>query len=426
MKLRTILVLFAAMLFTSAIAADTAGSISIAKGALTLGGYVQAGFFLTSEKFTPSDGTKPTTSDLMNNFTLRRARLRLSADIAEKIAGGILEYDFAGASVVEGYGWVSPEWEPMRIAAGKLTIPWSQELLTSTRELIWVDRSLLYDYFAIGCDYGLRMMVDAPLDDQNRFKLGLMVSNGYDLDGALQLTDNDTKLDAIYIQSGELIPTTSRTDLKNVTGRVGWEGKLNDELTLGFGAAFMLAQASQFDNETNTLSTKEHLPITTDFTAKYTGMTVLGSFAMDTSKSNDKLYTIDALDPTSWIVSETALKDEVIGFSFGVAYLLPVDGITLLTAVEPAVRYSALTDKQDITITGTTNKNLDRVINQVSGGVNLILDANYAKLQLNYVMQDQKDYPYAPDAADPTAAWVRQNADHTLDNKVQAQLQIGF
>ncbi len=104
----------------TALAVEENQGITVGTGMLKIGGYLQTGFIMISEKVsTPQYNTDPTSPDFgaftqyhevttdTNTFRVRRARVKLSSEIIEKIVGGVMEYDFVDSSIKDVDFWFS-------------------------------------------------------------------------------------------------------------------------------------------------------------------------------------------------------------------------------------------------------------------------------------------------------------------------------
>jgi hypothetical protein len=422
----------------TALAVEENQGITVGTGMLKIGGYLQTGFVMISEKVsTPqydTDGTytgdHSVTTDT-NTFRVRRARVKLSSEIIEKIVGGVMEYDFVDSSIKDLYFWFSPQWEPFKLLVGREKLPWMQENITSSAELTWIDRSIVADKFGHEYDYGLRLDLNYPLNDMNNLMLGLMYSNGYGVTGAEQSTDFDSDVDEVSVSGGTMTATSKRTDLKDIAFRAAWNGKFNDDFSLGIGAAIMMNKATNFDLASTSLTTVESQPITADVNLKYTALSIVGSYTMDTHKNTTDVYQIDPTTPDAFVINTGEVKDELNGMMAGASYAFPIDGPPILTAIEPAVRYASYTDKQSLSATAggvsISHNTQDDEITQIAAGLNFLMEKHNAKFQLNYVLQNEKISPYAAsDPTDPQSTWTKKEATKIDDGKIQLQFQVKF
>ncbi len=428
----------------TALAVEENQGITVGTGMLKIGGYLQTGYVSISEKVsTPQYNSDPTDPDFgafteykdvttdTNTFRVRRARVKLSSEIIEKIVGGVMEYDFVESGIKEVYFWFSPQWEPFKLLIGREKLPWMQENITSTADLTWVDRSIVAEKFGHEYDYGLRLDLNYPLNDMNNLLVGLMYSNGYGITGAEQSTDFDSDVDSITVTGGTMTATSKRTDLKDIAFRAGWNGKFNDDFNLGIGAAIMMDKATNFDLTTLSLNTVESQPITADVALKYTALNVVGSYTMDAHKGTNDVYMVDPTNPDAYLTTTSELKDDVAGMMAGASYAFAIEGTPMLTAIEPALRYASYTDKQKLDVTspsGSLSHNTqDDEITQIAVGLNFLMEKHNAKFQLNYVLQNEKVTPYAPsDPTDPQSSWMSTEPTKTDDGKIQFQFQVKF
>jgi hypothetical protein len=440
----TVAILTVIMLCSLGWAVEENQGITVGTGMLKIGGYLQTGYVMVSEKVsTPQYITDPTDPDFgaytgdqtvttdTNTFRVRRARVKLSSEIIEKIVGGVMEYDFVDSGIKEVYFWFSPQWEPFKLLIGREKLPWMQENITSAGELTWIDRSIVADKFGHEYDYGLRLDLNYPFNDMHRIMVGLMYSNGYGVTGTEQPTDFDSDIDMITVTNGIITATSKRTDLKDIAFRAAWNGKFNDDFNMGIGAAIMMNKATNFDVTSHILNTVESQPITVDVALKYTQLNVVGSYTMDTHKNTGDLYEVDPNDANAYIITTSEWKDEVNGMMGGASYAFPIEGTPILTAIEPALRYATYTDKQTLSVTapaGSLSHNTqDDEISQIAVGLNFLMEKHNAKFQLNYVIQNEKLTPYAPDdPTDPDSPWVTKEPTKTDDSKIQLQFQVKF
>ncbi len=419
-------------------------NVTVKAGTMQLGGYIQTGYYTSSEETTPPVGDATTVNT--DTFKVRRARAKLSSTIIDKIVGGALEYDFSSAisSTVSGtsatasltglneaYFWFSPQLEPLTLYLGREKLPWMQEYLTSSSELLWVDRSIVADKFNYEFDYGLRLDIKAPVAEGHKVLANLMYSNGYSVSGGLQPTDSDTIAREVTSEEDPDNPgtfiydnkTAEQKDLKDIAFRLGWDGKLSDDFSIMVGAGVMMIKDTKFDGGSTTapdpkVTTIERQPITADLTIKLIkNLSVLGSYTMDSKKETIDQYSLDA---TTGDVSFATTENEytLSGMFGGLAYNIPVEGAPILTGLEPAVRYAMYDESKDVTVAGTTNTASETSITQIAGGVNFYMLKHNAKLQINYVMQNQTDTPFSGGVA---------GEDTTKDtSKIQAQFQVKF
>lgn len=436
--------LFAAALVLMIAGAASAedGTITVKKGVLTIGGYVQTGYYMSSDKTTTltfdstgaQTSSKETTLDT-NTFKARRMRAKLSSTIIDKIVGGVFEYDFAASSLQDGYFWVSPQWEPLTVQIGRTKLPWMNEYLTSSAELSFVDRSLVADKWSYEFDYGMKLDLKAPIDDKNKVLAGFMYSNGYDPTGLIQATDKDTELDTIASKASGttyvLDAKSKETDLKDIAFRLGYAGTVAEGLSINLGGGIMMNKATLLDTTSASASSPkvtytelERQPITADLginwaTAKDSGLSVFASYTMDTKKKLVNTYELDETDPTLTTLATVETNDEMTGIMGGLTYLFGIDGAPLLTGLEPAVRYASYTDNTEVTTAGITNKTNDQTITQITGGLNLYMAKHNAKWQINYVMQNQEDAPYMSNG-------TKLDPNKKDTSKIQIQFQVKF
>jgi hypothetical protein len=437
-----------AILLIATFAPADEGDVTVKTGTLQIGGYIQTGYYSTSEETTPPVGDSTTINT--DTFKARRVRAKLSSTIIDKIVGGAFEYDFVSAinstvggtstaptysaaltGIQEAYFWMSPQFEPLQLIIGRTKLPWMQEYLNSSSELLWVDRSIVADKFSFEFDYGLKLDLKAPVADGHKVLAALMYSNGYSTSSGLQPTDFDSVAKEVTSKEDPDNPgtfiydkkTSEEKDLKDLAFRLGWDGKLSEDFSIMLGAGVMMNKATKFDAGSTTapdpkVTTLEHQPITADLTLKaIKNLTVLGAYTMDTKKETIDQY---ALDDTTGDVSfaTTENKYDLSGMYGGIAYNFPVEGAPILTGVEPAVRYAMYDEQKDVTAAGVTNTASKTNITQIAGGLNLYCLKHNAKLQINYVMQNQKDTPYSGGVA----------GDETKKDtsKIQAQFQVKF
>lgn len=419
-------------------------NVTVKAGTMQLGGYFQTGYYTSSEETTPPVGDSTTVNS--DTFKVRRARVKFSTTIIDKIVGGALEYDFSSAisstvsgttasaaltGINEAYFWFSPQFEPLTLYIGREKLPWMQEYMTSSSELLWVDRSIVADKFNYEYDYGLRLDLKTPVAEGHKVLAGLMYSNGCSVTGGLQPTDSDTIAKEVTSEEDPDDPgtyiydnkTSEQKDLKDIAFRLGWDGKLSDDFSIMLGAGVMMNKATKFDAGSTSSSdpkvtTVERQPITADLTVKLMkNLTLLGSYTMDTKKETIDQYS---LDDTTGDVSFATTENEytISGMYGGLAYNFPIEGAPILTGLEPAVRYAMYDDSKDVTAAGTTNTASETSITQIAGGLNFYMLKHNAKFQLNYVMQNQKDTPYS--------AGVAGDDTKKDTSKIQAQFQVKF
>jgi hypothetical protein len=417
---------------------------TVKTGALQIGGYIQAGYYSQSDKTTPPVGDSTTVNS--DTFKARRVRAKISSTIVDKIVGGVFEYDFVSSfnSTVSGssataavtgiqdaYFWFSPQCEPLTLYIGRVKLPWMQEYLTSSSELLWVDRSIVADKFKYEFDYGLKLDLKAPVAEGHKVLAGLMYSNGYNTTAGIQPTDSDTVAKEVTSMEDPTNPGTyiydkknsEEKDLKDIAARLGWDGKINDDFSIMLGAGVMMNKATKFDSGSTSspdpkVTTVERQPITADLTLKVVkNLTVLGSYTMDTKKETIDQYSLDsATGDISMATTEN--KYDLTGMMGGIAYNIPIEGAPILTGLEPAVRYASYDEQKDVTAAGVTNTASKTNITQIASGLNFYCLKHNAKLQINYVMQNQKETPYSGGVA----------GDETKKDTsiIQAQFQVKF
>ncbi len=421
---------------------------TVKTGTLQIGGYVQTGYYSQSEKTTPPVGDSTTVNS--DTFKARRVRAKLSSTIIDKIVGGVFEYDFVSAinstvggtstaptytaaltGIQEAYFWVSPQYEPLQLIIGRTKLPWMQEYLTSSGELLWVDRSIVADKFNYEFDYGLKLDLKAPVADGHKVLAALMYSNGYSTSSSIQPTDLDNVALKVTSKEDPANPgsfiydskTADEKDLKDLAFRLGWDGKLSDDFSIMVGAGVMMNKATKFDAGSTAspdpkVTITERQPITADLTVKLIkNLSVLGAYTMDSKKETIDQYSLDdATGDISFATTEN--KYDLSGMFGGLAYNIPIEGAPILTGLEPAVRYAMYDESKDVTAAGVTNTASKTNITQIAGGVNFYMLKHNAKLQINYVMQNQTDTPFSGGVA---------GEDTTKDtSKIQAQFQVKF
>ena len=223
-----------------------------------------------------------------NGFVIPRARLDFQGDFSTKWGYRIL-IDFVGASGVNGTAptggaLVSPEmldafiaYKPfnfLKITAGQILLPFSQENLTQDRNLETIDRSQAVSALVARKGDVSNGLVDS-IGNQNGRDIGLMVN------GSLIKIENHYLVDYfLALVNGAGINTVDNNTYKDVVGRL----VLHPFKILDIGASYY----NGFDRFSSSPTINhERIRLGTEFTVNYDQLSVKGEWIQGKDGDNN-------------------------------------------------------------------------------------------------------------------------------------------